>query len=93
MVNPFWYLPNAMHLAIIPSIHRNIPLPEIHLCLIDLLHELVVCFRHIVEGEDAVAELEEEECAEGDDGPDWQLQRPSVTGAVSCSSEVYIPRG
>lgn len=30
-------------------------------------------FRHVVEGEDAPAEAEEEECAEGDEGPEGEL--------------------
>lgn len=30
---------------------------------------------HVVEGEDAEAEAEEEECAEGDEGPEGQLSR------------------
>jgi hypothetical protein len=32
-----------------------------------------MCGRDIIEREDAVAELEEEVCAEGDEGPEWEL--------------------
>jgi len=31
-----------------------------------------MCGRDIIEREDAVAELEEEVCAEGDEGPEWE---------------------
>ena len=40
---------------------------------LNLLHELRMRLGHIVECEDAVSEIEEEECAEGDEGPEWQL--------------------
>ena len=32
-----------------------------------------MCIRNIVESEDAIAEFEEEERAEGNEGPDWEL--------------------
>lgn len=40
---------------------------------LNLLHKLCMRSRHIVEGEDSVAELEEEVCAEGDECPEWKL--------------------
>ena len=55
------------------SIHLNTLLLEFHFRLIDLFHKLLVCIGHVVEGEDAVAEFEEEEGAEGDEGPEGQL--------------------
>jgi hypothetical protein len=38
-----------------------------------LLLNLLVRFRHVVEGEDAVAELEKEVSAEGDESPEGDL--------------------
>jgi hypothetical protein len=38
--------------------------PKICSRLLDLSHEFRVCLRHIVEGEDSPAELEEKVCAE-----------------------------
>jgi hypothetical protein len=40
---------------------------------VNLLHQLCVRRGDIVEREDAVAELEEEICAEGDESPEWEL--------------------
>lgn len=40
---------------------------------LNLLHKLRMRSRHIVEGEDSVAELEEKVCAEGDECPEWEL--------------------
>lgn len=61
-----------------PLIYRDASLPEIRLCLINLLHELLMRFRYVIEGEYAVAKLEQEECAEGDDGPERKLRASSV---------------
>jgi hypothetical protein len=47
---------------------------EVFPCLGYLLHNLGVCLWYIVEGEDAPAKLEEKVCAEGDEGPEWELQ-------------------
>lgn len=44
-----------------------------------LLHQFVVGFGHIVKGEDAPAELEEQEAAEGDEGPEGELQHIFVS--------------
>jgi hypothetical protein len=55
------------------SIHLDTLLLEFHFRLIDLFHELLVRIWHVVEGDDAVAEFEKEEGAEGDEGPEWQL--------------------
>jgi hypothetical protein len=38
-----------------------------------LLHELLVRVRYVVEGEDSPAELEEEVCAKGNEGPEGKL--------------------
>ena len=40
---------------------------------LDLPQELLVRFRHIIESEDAPAELEEEVGAEGDESPEGEL--------------------
>lgn len=48
-------------------------LSQFGLGLVNLGHELLVRLRHVVEGEDAPAEAEEEECAEGDEGPEGEL--------------------
>lgn len=47
--------------------------PQIRAREVDLLHQLGVGGGHVVEGEDAVAELEEEVGAEGDEGPEGEL--------------------
>jgi hypothetical protein len=43
--------------------------------LIDLLHQFGVSGGHIVESEDAVAELKQEISAEGDESPEGELWR------------------
>lgn len=48
-------------------------LSQFGLGLVNLSHELLVRLWHVVEGEDAPAEAEEEECAEGDEGPEGEL--------------------
>lgn len=40
-----------------------------------LLHQLPVCFWHILEGEDTEAELEQKVRAEGNQCPEWKLVR------------------
>jgi hypothetical protein len=47
---------------------------EVDSSLLNLLLDLLVRFWHVVEGEDAVAEFEEEVCAEGNEGPEGDLQ-------------------
>lgn len=42
-------------------------------CFLDLCHQFLVCFGDVVEGEDTPAELEEEICAEGYEGPEREL--------------------
>lgn len=48
--------------------------------LLDLCHQLRVCLRYVVEGEDAPAELEEEVCAEGNERPERDLAMISLDG-------------
>jgi hypothetical protein len=47
-------------------------------CLLDLCHQLRVCLRYVVEGEDAPAELEEKVCAEGNERPKRDLAMVSL---------------
>jgi hypothetical protein len=49
--------------------------PQISPRQINLLHEFCVSLGDIVECEDAEAEFEEEVGTEGDEGPEWQLDR------------------
>lgn len=44
-------------------------LAEVNLGLVNLLHQLLVRFGHIVKGEDAEAETKEEERPKGDESP------------------------
>lgn len=48
-------------------------LAEVNLGLANLLHQLLVRFGDIVEGDDAEAETEEEEGAKGDESPKREL--------------------
>jgi hypothetical protein len=54
-------------------VHIHPLAPQVLSRHINLLHQLCVCGWYIVECEDAVAELEEEICAKGDKGPEWEL--------------------
>lgn len=54
-------------------IHCHAPLAQVCLCLLDLFYQFLMRFRYIVEGENAVAELSQEEGAEGDDHPEREL--------------------
>ena len=49
-------------------------LSQFGLGLVNLGHELLVRLRHVVEGEDAEAEAEEEDGAKGDEGPKGELK-------------------
>lgn len=55
------------------SIHINPHPLQLHPRLINLRHQLLMCLRNIVECEHAIAELEEEVCAEGNEGPEGKL--------------------
>jgi hypothetical protein len=55
-------------------VNSNAELSELNLGLLNLRRELLVCVGDVVEGEDAEAETEEEICAEGDEGPEGELQ-------------------
>lgn len=52
-----------------------------------------MCFRYIVEGEDAVAELEQKECAERDNGPERELHAVSADRACGGLQRLCIPLG
>lgn len=54
-------------------VHVNAKLPKIDLGQLNLLHQLLVRCGNIVESEDAPAKTEEEERAEGNEGPEWEL--------------------
>ena len=43
-----------------------------------------MCLRHVVESENAPAQLEKEVCAKRDQGPERKLVRTSVSGLPSC---------
>lgn len=81
-------------------VHVDAKSPQVRLGQFDLLHELLVRLGHVVEGEDAPAEAEEEECAERYEGPEgklnyrvknWQLHK--IRGACCVGRERDIPRG
>lgn len=56
-----------------PSVQGNTPLSQIRSRLLDLFHQLFVCFRDIVEGEHAVSEFRQKVSAEGHKGPEGNL--------------------
>jgi hypothetical protein len=65
-----------------PIVNMRLVLANIHASGLQILPrlsylplQLLVRIRNIVEGEDAPAELEQEVCAEGDEGPEWNLLR------------------
>ena len=62
--------PYAILQCAMPSIYLNSLLPKFRFRLVDLLHKLRVRIGHVVESEDAVAEFEKEEGAEGHEDPD-----------------------
>ena len=57
-----------------PSVHLHPLLLEFCSRLLDLLHEVPMRFRDVVEGEYAVTEFREEVCAERDDAPERKLE-------------------
>lgn len=67
--------------------------PQIRARNVDLLHQLGVGGRHVVEGEDAVAELEEEVGAEGDEGPEGELGGGVSLGARRVGGGEDVRRG
>ena len=79
-------------------VHINAKSPQVRLGQFDLLHELLVRLGHVVEGEDAPAEAEEEECAERNEGPEgklnyrvknWQLHKTRGACCVERERETY----
>lgn len=66
LVTLFW--PNKTNL-----IHIHTQFAQVDLGEFDLLHELLVCGRNIIESEDAVTKAEEEEGSKGDEGPKGEL--------------------
>lgn len=59
---------NAMFVC---SVHIDAFRAQARLGLLNLCHQLLVCFGYIVEGKYAPAKLEEEVCAERDESPEW----------------------
>jgi len=57
---------------------------EVNSSLLYLLLDFPVRFWYIVEGEDAVAELEQEVCAKGDEGPEGYLCLFSYLRSPRC---------
>jgi len=51
----------------------NAQSPQVLLRLIDLEHEFLMSFGHVVKSEDSPTEFEEEVCAEGDEDPKGEL--------------------
>lgn len=68
-------------------VHVNAQLPQIDLGQLNLLHELLVRRGDIVEGEDAPAETEEEERAEGNEGPEGELRTRKEQKLVACGQD------
>ena len=54
-------------------VHINAFIPQLLLRLLDLLHQLLVCLRNVIEAVHVVAELEEEVCAKGHQSPERKL--------------------
>lgn len=54
-------------------INVNTELPQVNLCQLNLLHQLLVRRGNIVEREDAPAETEEQQSAERNEGPEGKL--------------------
>ena len=52
--------------------------PQLLSRLLDLGHQLGVRLGHVIERVHAPAELEEEVCAKGNEGPEGQLQRRAL---------------
>lgn len=93
-----------MSVAIFPGrlllvlIHSDTLVPQIGASLVNFEHELLVRLRDVVEGEDAPAELKQEVCAKGNNGPEWELfesrrglaHGQSPTLVFSCSSLFFF---
>lgn len=56
-----------------PSVQSDTPLSQIRSRLLDLFHQLFVCFRDIVERENAVSEFRQKVSAEGHESPEGNL--------------------
>ena len=54
----------------VPLVDVDALFPEIGPRLVNFAHQFVVCIGHVVEGEDAPAQLEEEVRAKGYNGPE-----------------------
>jgi hypothetical protein len=72
--------PASDHIVATPSVQSDTPLSQVRSRLLDLFHQLFVCFRDIVEREHAVSEFRQKVSAEGDESPEGNLEE--VVSAV-----------
>jgi hypothetical protein len=68
-----FFLSSVVEPVVASLVDIHAQLPQVGLGLVDLSHKLLVRFGNIVKGEDTPAETEEEESAEGDEGPEGKL--------------------
>lgn len=59
-------------------VHAHAEGTEVLLRQVDLSHELLVSLGNVVEGQNAEAETEEQESAERDESPEWELMEMSA---------------
>lgn len=64
---------NCATVCFINLIHVNAKLPQVDLCQLNLLHQLLVRHGNIVERKDAPAETEEEQSTERNESPKGEL--------------------
>jgi len=72
-------------------VHIHPLAPQVLSRHVNLLHQLCVRGGDIVEREDAVAELKEEICAEGDEGPEWELWVGRVSLVFGRDHDIGYP--
>jgi hypothetical protein len=75
---PYSVSPASQHGFTARSVHTDTPLLQVRSRLLDLFHQLFVCFRDIVEREYAVSEFRQKVGAEGDESPEgylWEVVR------------------
>lgn len=70
---PYSIAPASHHIFATPSVHSDTSLLQVRFRLLDLFHQLFVCFGNIVEREHAVSEFAQKVSAEGDKSPEGNL--------------------
>lgn len=70
---PYSIAPASHHTFATPSVHSDTSLLQVRFRLLDLFHQLFVCFGNIVEREHAVSEFAQKVSAEGDESPERNL--------------------